>query len=800
VTVAAAPSAELEGLLEVVGVRHHSPACARVVRHAIRSRRPRHVLVEGPSDMNGRLHELLLEHTPPVALFTYLHEGGSSRSSWSPFCGHSPEWVALREAHEVGAATWFCDLPAWHPAFVHVANRYADRRGDASRRGGDAYVEALCRRFGFDDADALWDHLFELDELAHPAALEALSQRLAAHFDALRGAEPAGARDGPREAFFLRWVAWALRDARARGGSRGEGGVVLVCGGYHRRAVLAGLGAALAQPEESSFPVAPAPPEGARAGTYLVPYAHRRLDSLAGYASGMPSPRYAALAWEVGPARAADEVLARVVARLRQRGVAVSTADLVACRAAAVALARVRRRAVVARTDLLDALALTLVKEGLDVEVPWASRGPLRQGTHPVLVEIVAELAGDEVGVLARGTPRPPLVGHVEAELAAHGLTPGFVGRTERVELSAASGLAQSHVLHRLRVLEVPGFERLSGPGWATDVATVERWRIARDASADARLVEVSGHGATLEAAAQSMLESRIEPGVESLARVLSDAMLAGLLALGDQVLARLARAIDSERSLADLGAALARLVAAYEYGALFGAAGHPTLRAVIEASFERGLWLLEGATGSGPLDADVQAVSALVRALRGGALAGPAAAPKAERAASVLARRAADPHAPPALRGASLGALVAGAGLFAGAFSPAQALAAVRRTPPRELGDLLVGLFALAREPMQADPSLALTVDAALVGMTEAEFLAQLPSLRLAFAWFPPRERARIAGGAARLHGASSGRPLLRAVQAGAVGEGRAIDRKAADAARRWGLTDALADPPPAP
>jgi hypothetical protein len=74
---------------------------------------------------------------------------------------------------------------------------------------------------------------------------------------------------------------------------------------------------------------------------------------------------------------------------------------------------------------------------------------------------------------------------------------------------------------------------------------------------------------------------------------------------------------------------------------------------------------------------------------------------------------------------------------------------------------------------------------------------LAQLPSLRLAFGWFPPRERARIADGAARLHGASSGRPLLRAVQVASVGEGRAIDRKAAEAARRWGLTDSLADPP---
>ena len=59
-------------LVHVVGVRHHSPACARLVAHAIATRRPKHVLVEGPSDMNGRTGELLLPHAPPIAVFSYV--------------------------------------------------------------------------------------------------------------------------------------------------------------------------------------------------------------------------------------------------------------------------------------------------------------------------------------------------------------------------------------------------------------------------------------------------------------------------------------------------------------------------------------------------------------------------------------------------------------------------------------------------------------------------------------------------------------------------------------------------------
>src|SRR6187549_2022890 len=97
--------------LHVIGVRHHSPACARLVAATIRRLRPAFVLVEGPSDMNERLDELLLPHQLPVALFTYRQDrDGAHRGTWSPFCDYSPEWVALQVAREVGAAALFVDL------------------------------------------------------------------------------------------------------------------------------------------------------------------------------------------------------------------------------------------------------------------------------------------------------------------------------------------------------------------------------------------------------------------------------------------------------------------------------------------------------------------------------------------------------------------------------------------------------------------------------------------------------------------------------------------------------------------
>src|SRR3954468_2206936 len=101
-----------------LGVRHHSPACARLVAHTIETLRPAYVLVEGPADLNDRLDELLLGHELPIAVFTSYRDGVQRHTSWAPFCAYSPEWVALTAGRAVGAHLRFIDLPAWHPAFA----------------------------------------------------------------------------------------------------------------------------------------------------------------------------------------------------------------------------------------------------------------------------------------------------------------------------------------------------------------------------------------------------------------------------------------------------------------------------------------------------------------------------------------------------------------------------------------------------------------------------------------------------------------------------------------------------------
>jgi hypothetical protein len=751
-----------------VGVRHHSPACARLVRHELRRLRPAFVLVEGPADMNGRLQELRLPHELPVATFSYHTTELGSSASFAPFCEHSPEWIAVVEGGALGADVRFIDLPAWHPAFQGVENRFADRELRTDR-----LAAALCARAGVGDVDALWDHLFE-----QPLGEEALQGALTAYFDELRGDDPGGPRDEPREDYMARWIAWAM--------ARASGPVVVVCGGWHAPALRKAWSAAA-----NTEPEVPAA-EG-RHGTYLVPYSYRRLDSFTGYEAGMPSPAFQAALWRHGADQAGEGMMATAVERLRKRKQHVSSADLIAASGMAQGLRRLRGHAALARVDVLDGLAAGLVKDALEVPLPWTYRGPLLPKTEPVLVEVMAAFSGETVGRLAPGTPRPPLVEDAARELEAHDLVPGARGRAVVLELTVPAQVKRSRVLHRLRVLGIPGFRRVAGPGWATEGPLDETWSLERKVETEAALIEAAAWGATLESAAGARIEHEIAEAQGRLARIaelLADAVFVGVHALTRRLLDVVRQGIVHEPSFAEVGRALARVLGLYAHDHLFDSAGSAVLATAVAAAWERGLWLCEAVTGSGPADAgQIGGVVALRDALR---YAGPRLGLSTDVAWAVMDRRSVASDAPPALRGAALGFLWS-TGRFAGTseVSPRAAAAVRAMALPATLGDFLAGLLAVAREEAVNDVELVRSVDEAVRHMDVRDFLNALAPLRLAFSYLPPAEREQVARRVLGLHGRDPGG--ARAMVAPGVAEPRAlwVDDRVTDVMSRYALEE---------
>ena len=780
-----------------LGVRHHSPACARLVADTIARLRPAYVLIEGPADVNPRIGELLLGHELPIAIFSSYRDDTRRHASWSPLCDYSPEWAALTAGRAAGAELRFIDLPAWHPAFEDRTNRYAD----AELRYAEV-IGRLCRSFDVDNVDALWDHLFEI------APADGLASRLATYFDLVRGESRASDSDMARESYMSTWV-------EAAAAAAGDRPVVVITGGFHRPALVAafrGTGA--------DWPSVPGMPEGAIGGSFLVPYSFRRLDSFDGYQSGMPSPGYYQELWESGAEGAGRRLVEAVAGRLRGRKQPVSTADLIAARATADGLAIVRGHPVASRTDVLDGLVSALVSEALDVPLPWSSRGTLRAGSHPVVVEMVAALSGSRVGRLHPATPAPPLVHDLDAELTRSGLD----GTADlELDLAREGDRERSRTLHRVRVLGVPGFVRESGPATGLEPVLRERWTLRPSDHRLSAVIEAGAYGATPADACAAVLAERAALAgrdVDALAEVLFDAALSGSTDVSGRTLADIEGTVGAAGELGALGRMLAVVLTMWRHDRVLGTAHSGTLGTVIAAAVRRILWLAEGVHGgAAPADpARIAALAACRDALRH---AGRRLGLEVSPALEVAGRVAADPQAPPDLRGAAFGfrwalspsaaalpepvlpepalpepvltgPALPGTAAESGADDGLDPVRAVRGAfQPHSAGDWLAGLFALAREEVLHDGRVVGLLDELMSGLSAEDFLVALPALRQAFEYFPPRERETIAEQVlARRGKGGGGRRLLRGPDDPAVmAAGMALDDLVDAVLRREGL-----------
>ncbi|MED8960963.1 DUF5682 family protein [Escherichia marmotae] len=704
----------------IVGIRHHSPACARLVKSLIESKQPRYVLIEGPADFNDRVDELFLVHQLPVAIYSYCqYQDGVApgRSAWTPFAEFSPEWQALHAARSIQAQTWFIDLPCW---------AQSEEDEDEPVAAND-HQALLLLATSMDNSDTLWDHLFE-DESQQSTLQSALAQ----YFVQLRGNDAGDSVNRQREAFMARWIAWAMQ--------QNNGNVLVVCGGWHTPA-LEKLWRQYSQEERK--PRLPSLPD-AVTGCYLTPYSEKRLDVLAGYLSGMPAPVWQNWCWKFGLQRAGELLLKTILTRLRQHHLPASTADMAAAHLHAMALAQLRGHRLPLRSDWLDALAGSLIKEALNAPLPWSYRGVIHPDTDPILLTLIDTLAGARFGKLAPSTPQPPLPKDVTSEL-------------ERTEITLPSnlalnrftpcGLVQSQVLHRLTILEIPGIVRQQGSTLTLAGNGEEQWKLTLPLSQHAALIEAACFGATLLEAARNKLEADMldTGGIGNITTCLSQAALAGLESFSQQLLEQLTLLIAQENQFAEMGQALEVLYALWRLDETGGMQGALILQTTLCAAIDRTLWLCEsnGRPDEKEFHAHLHSWQALCHILRDLHCGIQLPGVSLSAALALLERRSQAIHAPALDRGAALGALMR---LEHPNASAESALDMLAQLSPTESGEALHGLLALARHQLASQPAFIAGFSTHLNQLSDADFINALPDLRAAMAWLPPRERGALA------------------------------------------------------
>lgn len=754
-------------------VRHHSPVAATLVDAFIRKLRPAAVLIEGPSDFNPYLNELFLDHELPIAIYSFFRRENEHAGAYYPFCDYSPEWSALHAAKSVGALVRFIDAP-W--SLVADEDRSTHRFADGELRRG-RYVESLCQRMNVEDFDDLWDQLIESDPRLD---LDDYLQRThALCFQIRMWDDHVSVSDRKREAYMAEQIREIRADVKTP--------ILVVTGGYHSGA-LAALSEGLACPgidpiatdDEKSSITASVPFDVI--GIALTAYSYQRLDSLTGYNAGMPNPGFYEEMWrqrQAGTGFTHHALLKNLILELRARKQTMSTADLIAIEISARGLAALRGREHVWRRDLVDGVMSALIKDELEV----GCESPFLSAVHAVL-------RGNRRGKLAAGTRVPPLVQDIRSQLATFELEPTPQIRELKLDLLQPADLLQSRLLNRLRTLEIRGFDFVGG----TDLLKRDNlqelrevWRIRWSPEYEASCIEASRFGTSLvEAVANRLAEaaSRPQTDAEAAAGLLVEAARTGIDTLSQTLLDQLTKLIDAETAFTSITGSLGHLLFLYFHDEALGTNHLPQIGKLLAVNLERTLWILEslGQTG-GDARAQLRGMRAILETWQ---RAGDALGLNRDEFSAVLHRVERDSRKPASLRGAAAGIL-----WTLGVADDEQILADLFQfAVPADLGDFLTGLFAVAREVAQRHTRLVQTIDRLLNEFGANDFQESLPSLRLAFTYFTPREKHYMLSTLFTSLGPKTARPLAALkVDAATAAAALAMEERLFELIARYGL-----------
>ena len=669
------------------------------MRRALDALRPDVVLVEAPGDAGAALgwigHAGLV---PPVALLGYV-VNRPERAVFAPFAEFSPEWQAVRWAAEHGVPVEAIDLPL---SVVLAHGDSATSRPAAGDPPPDP-LAALAAAAGEPDPERWWEDLVEHRGDGEPV-FDAVGEAMAA----VRAGTVTPELDALREAHMRRGIRSALA---------GGAVVAVVCGAWHVPAL--DLTVSTATADAAALRGRPK----VKVAVTWVPWTHRRLGRATGYGAGVLSPGWYDHVFRHPGAEGVSRFFVDAAHTLRQRGLPASPDHVIAASRLASSLAALRRRPRPGLAEVLDASESVL------------------GGLPLVLDELVV---GDAIGEVPPEAPQVPLARDLAACQRGARLKPESSTRTVELDLRTTNGLRRSHLLHRLIALGVPWGTLEEGRGSSGTFR--ETWRLVWEPELSVRVVELAGHGTTVEAAATSRLVEQVE-SAGRLADASAAVERALLAALGDalgpavRVLGALAaRAPD----VAELMDALGPLAGALRYGDVRGTDA-ASLRVVFD-------------------ELVVRVIAGLARAAEG--LDDDAARAMIERMSSVQAALAVVDHParhrelPPVLEhlagGRRIHGLVQGRATRllhdAGRWSPAEVEARLGRalTPGTPAGDgaaFVEGFLAGSGTVLLHDSQLLAAVDMWIASLRPDTFETVVALLRRTFGAFEPAERRQLGG-----------------------------------------------------
>ena len=551
------------------GIRHHGPGSAAGLVRALDAFRPDVVLLESPADTEGAMrligHE---ELKPPVAVLVY-NPKDSRQATFLPFAEFSPEWQAVRWCRQHGAHLRAFDLPmnlrfGWKSTEelareqAEAAAKEAPARPEGSpepeqpdtQDGKQAGSETqtpepetlagdpighIAALDGYADGERWWEARIEHADAAGGDAFAVVLELMTA----LREAQirPETELTLLREAFMRE----ALRATLTQGYER----VAVVCGAWHTPALT---GVSFKQKEDRALlkGLKKVPTE-----VTWTPWTFERLATSSGYAAGVVSPAWYELLFTVPREQVVTHWLVRAARLLRAQDLDASAAHAIEGVRLAHTLATVR------------GLALPGIEE-LEEAAVAIFGGGYADAVSLVRQELVI---GHRLGEVPADVPATPLQQDLAQQQKSLRLAPEATEKPLDLDLRKDLDLRRSHLLHRLRLLDIEWAEpqEVSGKAGTFHELWTLRWR----PELTLNIIEAGRWGNTVLAAATAFTRDRAvaAPTLAEVSFLVERALHADLAAALPTLVARLETLSATTLDTTHLLAALPPLVQVRRYG-----------------------------------------------------------------------------------------------------------------------------------------------------------------------------------------------------------------------------------------
>lgn len=500
-------------------VRHHSTGCSYHLLQVMETYQPDCILVEGPETANKLIPVLTDKDTvPPVAFYyfykdtaKYISEEADDYKCYYPFLRTSPEYNALRYAHNKGIHSAFIDLP-YGDILIHTAEEQGLRQkreissyGDEHYFSESEYFTALCEKTGLRSFEEFWEKYFETDALH--ISTEEFVRRMYTYCLIVRDntSQEKMLSDGclVRESFMAKNIAQAAGKYQK---------ILVVTGGFHSYGLYQ-LVECGAKPQKFKQHKLTQKVQD----VYAMGYSFEAADALNGYASGIQNPAFYDKVWQsiiecrengqsvekVYENTVLDTLLQCAKGCIREK-LLITMSDMSSAVTMYNGLATIRGKHSAGLYELYDSVRSCFIKG----ETNASADLPLR---------ILSRIAtGNERGKLCESAEKVPIVKDFEELIKKYRLKTEAV-MEQKTELDIFSKPVHQQIsrfFYRLGFLDANFARRLKGADILhnTDRSRIkEQWAYKHTAETDAALIDASVYGGTVEEACMVLSLKRLK-------------------------------------------------------------------------------------------------------------------------------------------------------------------------------------------------------------------------------------------------------------------------------------------------